>query len=528
MIDAVARRMARARSGTLNPSLPTTGMPAVLAWLNADRAFKRGAFPEAIEHLNRVIALDSTFAMAYFKRMLATILQIQPSKTGPTIRSALVAASQYRGGLDPVHEELLKVYEALLLTGDVNGAERGLDSLTREHPNVVDAWFLLGIIRFRFATVLDVTIQDAKFAFQQALFRDPTFAPALGQLLQISILENDRGTTQRYMSMYLDVDRASVWADLIGVVDTLLYQRRHARTVLASFPTRPKRILENIALSAGELRQPPGTNAFAVAAIEALAARAETPAELAVTFRMRMATFLGSGQQDEAREYLQAARLRGVPQSEIDRWLVLAVAVGAPELGSTAATTVAATRLLQAEDEPFVSAWLVARWARATGKTGLGDDRLRQISPLAEGRTPIEQSLLDDLDALDQLAEGDTAAALATWGVATMRYSVEDVVFGLANSLWALRLDRARVLAAAGRARDAMDAARTFDRMAGFVDQVAWLPALTLQVETGLSLGDTNVAVNAYDDMIRVVGFAGSAGTARKDSIARLIGLLRN
>ena len=528
VIDAVARRMASARSGTLNPSLPKTGMPAVLAWLNADRAFKRGAFPEAIEHLNRVIALDSTFAMAYFKRMLATILRIQPSKTGPAIRSALVAASQYRGGLDPVHEELLKVYETLLLTGDVNGAETGLDSLTREHPNVVDAWFLLGILRFRFAAALDVTIQDAKFAFQQALFRDPTFAPALGQLLQISILENDRETTQRYMSMYLDIDGASVWADLIGVVDTLLFQRRHARAVLATFSTRPKRVLENLALSAGELRQPPGTNAFAVAAIEALAARAETPVELALTFRMRMATFLASGQQDEAREYLQAAGRRGVPQSEIDRWMVLTTTVGAPDLGGTDATLAAARRLVQSEDEPFVSAWLAARWARATGENGLADDRLRQLSPVAQGRTPIEQSLLDDLDALDQLAEGDTAAALATWGIATMRYSVADVVFGLANSLWALRLDRAKVLAAAGRARDALDAARTFDRMAGFVDQVAWLPALTLQVETALSLGDTNVAVNAYDDMIRMVGFAGSAGASRRDSIARLIGQLRN
>ena len=528
VIDAVARRMASARSGTLNPSLPTTGMPAVLAWLNADRAFKRGAFPEAIEHLNRVIALDSTFAMAYFKRMLATILQIQPSKTGPAIRSALVAASQYRSGLDPVTGELLKVYETLLLTGNVNGAERGLDSLTREHPNVVDAWFLLGILRFRFATALDVSIQDAKFAFQQALFRDPTFAPALGQLLQISILENDRETTQRYMSTYLDIDRASVWADLIGVVDTLLFRRLQARTVLATFPTRPKRILENIALSAGELRQPPGTNAFAVAAIEALADRAETPVELAVTFRMRMATFLGSGQRDEAREYLQAAGRRGVPQSEIDRWIVLTTIVGAPELAGTEATLAAVGRLLQSEDEPFVSAWLAARWARVNGEDGLGDERLRQISPSAERRTPIEQSLLDDLDALDQLADGDTVAALATWDVATTRYSVEDVVFGLANSLWALRLDRARVLAASGRARDALDAARTFDRMAGFVDQVAWLPALTLQVETALSLGDTNVAVNAYDDMFRVVGFAGAAGAARRDSIARLIGQLRN
>jgi hypothetical protein len=392
----------------------------------------------------------------------------------------------------------------------------------------VDAWFLLGILRFRFGSVLGVTIQEAKWAFQQALARDPSFAPAIGQLIQIAILENDRETTLRYMSLYRELDRTSLWAGLIGMVDTLLFKRRHAPGVLRTFPTRPKRALENIALGAGELRQPPGTHAFSVAAIDALAARAETPTEFAVTFRMRMATLMATDQVDAARDYLATARSRGVPQEEIDRWVVLTAIVDTPALLGTSATADAARRLEQAQDEPFVSAWLAARWARRAGQAGLGDDRLRQLSPQPSNRTPVEQSLLDDLAALDQLAVGDTAAALATWRIATSRYSIEDVVFGLVNSLWPLRLDQVRVAFAAGRLQDALAVAKTFDRMAGFVDQACWMTVLTVKSEIALALGDQNIAVNAYDDMYRIAGFAGGAGAATRDSIAQIIRTLRN
>ena len=64
--------------------------------------------------------------------------------------------------------------------------------------------------------------------------------------------------------------------------------------------------------------------------------------------------------------------------------------------------------------------------------------------------------------------------------------------------------------------------------MAGFVDQAAWLPAMTLQAKVGLATGDVNLAMNAYADMHRILGFAGEERAAQRDSIARLILELRN
>ena len=210
--------------------------------------------------------------------------------------------------------------------------------------------------------------------------------------------------------------------------------------------------------------------------------------------------------------------------------MVITAAVDAPALLDVTATRSAARRLERSEDEPFVSAWLAARWARRANNQGLGDDRLAELLRAGEGRTPIEQSLLDDLAALDQLAAGDTARALATWSAATTRYSIEDVIFGLANSLWPLRLEQARVALAAGRLEDGLRAARTFERMGGFVDQVAWLPVLSVSAQIGLAMGDTNLTENAYSDMLRVVRFApaGEARSAQEDSITTLILQLRN
>ena len=64
--------------------------------------------------------------------------------------------------------------------------------------------------------------------------------------------------------------------------------------------------------------------------------------------------------------------------------------------------------------------------------------------------------------------------------------------------------------------------------MAGFVDQAAWLPAMTFQAEAALATGDVNLAINAYSDMHRILGFAGEERAAQRDSIAQLILELRN
>ena len=87
---------------------------------------------------------------------------------------------------------------------------------------------------------------------------------------------------------------------------------------------------------------------------------------------------------------------------------------------------------------------------------------------------------------------------------------------------------RAQLALAAGEPASGRDAAETFGRMAGFADQAAWLPALSVQADAALQLGDTAMALNAYSDIRRILTITGDAGTRIRDSIAALAGSLRN
>jgi hypothetical protein len=245
---------------------------------------------------------------------------------------------------------------------------------------------------------------------------------------------------------------------------------------------------------------------------------------------MRMAAALGAAQYRTALQSFRAARGMGVPQDELDRWLVLAALTPLPELGDDSAQASAVRRLRTTRDDPLVARWLVARWYARRGAEEAADaarDLRRLVRPLGQA-SPLELSLLDDLAAWDRLAAGDTAGALATWRRATQRFSIEQVPFALVASLWPLRMARVRTAMTAGRAREALEASATFLRVAAFVDQVAWPEVLPLRAEAALAAGDTVMALNTYQDLIGLLTSADGGGVEIRDRATRAHEELRN
>ena len=104
VVQAFAADLAGERAGWTRPSLPA-GLPAITAYFQGDRDFRRGDYERAIAELDRVLALDSTYAPAYFKRMLA-VAQLNPGEL--QLRSALGAVAQWADRLDPVSRRLLE------------------------------------------------------------------------------------------------------------------------------------------------------------------------------------------------------------------------------------------------------------------------------------------------------------------------------------------------------------------------------------------------------------------------------------
>ncbi len=509
VVHGFATRLARERSGAPAPSLPR-GLPAIAAYFQGDQDLRHAQYRSAVDQFNRVIALDSTYAPAYLKRVLA-LVQLLPSET--EIRSAMPGVA-YKDRLDPVSRTLLTGYERLINDGDVSGAERIFRQLLVEYPDAVDGWFALGELQFHFGTLIGTPLGESRTAFREVLRRDPSFATAVAHLLMLALAEGDDAAAREYIRRYHEIDSTSVVAELVGAGDTLLHRPTLAPRVLASFPRRSREFLENVAFIASEFGRSPAERAVGARALEAIWTGAARGDDRAHAFRMRMASMLGTGRYASAVRFFREARGMGVPADELDRWMVLSGVTAMPDFGSDSAQAAAVRRLTGATDNPLVARWLVARWfARRDpdrAQDALGD--LRRIVRPAGRASPLELSLLDDLAAGERLAAGDTAGALATWRRATQRFSVEQVPFALVASLWPLRMARVRIASFAGRQREVLDASATFLRIAAFVDQAAWPEVLPLRAQAALAVGDTVLAMNTYRDVVDLLAPADGDG----------------
>jgi hypothetical protein len=519
VVKAFAERIARERSGWATPSLPR-GLPAISSYFQGDRDFRHGDYDRAVERFDRVIELDSAYAPVHYKRMLA-LVQLNPGEA--QIRSALRAAGTFRERLDPVSQQLLDAYESLIRRGDVELAEQTMHDLVSRYPGAVDAWFALGELQFHFAPLVGTPLSEAEAAFGQAAQLDPAFAAPVAHLITLAIARDDDDAARTHMRRYLQIDSTSVLAELVRAGDTLMFRPELAGRVINSFPNRPRTFLENLAFVASEFGRSPAERSVGQRAVDVLWHQAVGRDEKARAFRMRMATLLGSGRETSARTFLAEAGRMGVPRVELDRWLVLGGTTVLPDLAGDATVDAAARRLAVAREDSIVDQWLAARWFTERDADLAADltAHLRQYLHDEADPLPMHQSLVDDLEARERLVTGDTAGALATWRRATRRFSIEQVPFTLAASLWPLRLTRTRLAARSGRPREALEASESFVRISAFVDQAAWPEVIHLRADAALVLGDTALARNTLAELVQLLINADGGGVAAREQAAR-------
>jgi tetratricopeptide (TPR) repeat protein len=522
VIEAFAARLAREVTGW-SSSLPR-GLDAINAYMHSDRDFRRGAYESAVERLDEVIRLDSTFAPAHFKRMLNLLLSLRPTQYSTHLWSALEAARRYREGLDPVSQQLLAGYELLLREGDVHGAEQALQDIVERYPRAIEAWYLLGYVQFNLRALLGTSLGEARRAFRRAVDRDPNFASALWHLALIAVLENDDDAARDYIARFLAVDSTSLQAQIAHTYDSLLYRGTGSfNRVLGSLDDRPTGVLEVMSLGTGELRPPPGVGPIAREALKAFWNRAGTGAERRIALRMRLAYLLGRGRLASADTLYREAEQTRVLRDELDRWALLTAVTAVPDLGDEAAQSAAASRLRNVEDDRGEALWLLARWHLARGDESAYGRALAQLASDTVVSTPLARSLAADIDAHRRLAAGDTASALAIWEEATQRHSVDQLMFGLTASLWPLQLDRAAVAQLAGQPEPVLRIAGGFDQMAGVIDQVAWPEILRMKAEAALAAGNLGLARRTYEELAGILEEANGTGTAMKEEAERAL-----
>jgi tetratricopeptide (TPR) repeat protein len=475
------------------PALPGGGLAARTALHQGDSLFQASAYDAAIERYNRVLELDSTYALAAFKRMLAEVMRAQPTRASRAARSALEPVRRYRDNLDPANRELLRVYEVLVADGDVEGAHRLVRDLTDRYPLAVDAWFVKGYLEFYFGPLFGTAPGAARYALEEAAALNPAFAVIHGLLAFVAFQEGDDVRARAALRAYLAIDSTSTWAEAARLADSIRFRGLRAATrTLLRLEERPTATLELVALAGKSLDLSAAERALADEAARALRDRATSADERATAFRLQLGNALGAGRAATVDTLFREARRRNVPRAELDGATVL-LAVTDLRRGAVPETDVAeAARRLTTDATTPDGPWLAARWfhGRDAAEARRARLALRRIADAGGGPALLATSLLEDLDALDRLASGDTIAAYALWATATRRFQFEEVPFGLVASLWPLRLAWARAAAARDDHHEVVTATAPFEVSPGFMDQVARPIVLPLRAAALDATGD--------------------------------------
>jgi serine/threonine protein kinase len=439
-------------------TLPNT-LPAMIAYANAEEAWRRGNFDRALEEYDRVLAADSSFAIGYFRR---AIVHAQVDPREEVLAAAIAGARRHQSGLTPADSLLLEGYRLILEWGDGRGALRRFQEARDSAPDEPQTWFVLGEFYYHFGALFDQRITEAEASFEKVLELTPEFAPAVSHLISLQQMRGDEDGTRQSIAKYLSYDSTSVVAEAIGIADTLLFHAANAKLKLLNTLDHHRfTALEYLAFQVQEFGTPDQRRGPGRKVLLALARRATTDSQQVLALRLGLAADLGEGWVDSARARLARVRTPAT-ERERDMWLVLLPAVG---LKDTLGPWREAAGRLDAALEPGrggeIVHYVLAR---------LGVDRARHIAALDRDSSPLPFSLKLDLQARRALAGGDTAQALQRWQQATERYAVMRVPFDLAASLWWLRRDLAR---AALAHRDSGVAARACDSFAslnGYVD----------------------------------------------------------
>jgi serine/threonine-protein kinase len=239
------------------PHLTTVGsrsMPALKAYLQGEQHFRRADWDAAGIEFERAAALDSTFAMAYYR-----IFQTRFYKgTGldSLMWSYALRAGQLNRGLAP-RESLMvaadsimaSVYDASL---DASAQQRRqrviatLDLANRRFPDDAEVWYQLGRTRSRLGPYVGIQPGPAMEALDRAIALDSSFAPAYVEAMMTSPVarDGDLASTRRYLEAYLRLGLPGPMSDAARLGLALMDPRRaRSASVNLTLDTASSRLL---------------------------------------------------------------------------------------------------------------------------------------------------------------------------------------------------------------------------------------------------------------------------------------------
>ncbi|NIN49495.1 MAG: hypothetical protein GTN62_05205, partial [Gemmatimonadales bacterium] len=156
-------RLARLASAT------TDSLEALKAYLQGESSLRRRAWRRALEEFQRAVAVDTSFALGYYR--LSWAAAFNPPEV-ELMNHAAAQAVRYKDRLSEVDARLVDAFWAF-----VRGAGAEADRLyrmrVRSHPDDVEAWYMLAENVIHHGPRMGLPIMESRAAFEQVLRLEP-------------------------------------------------------------------------------------------------------------------------------------------------------------------------------------------------------------------------------------------------------------------------------------------------------------------------------------------------------------------
>ncbi len=190
LVDQLTTQLLAGASGgpgsrvTRIAAVTTASLPALKAYLDGEAAFREGRADSALTAFQRAIALDTGFALAYYRLSVAAEWATQA-----TLASQAAEAAVRRSSRLAEHDRAL--LEALLSSrrGASAEAAQRYRSILGTHPDDVEAWTQLGEVLFHYGPMTGHPITESRQAWERVLYFDPANAGALVHLARVAAVE---------------------------------------------------------------------------------------------------------------------------------------------------------------------------------------------------------------------------------------------------------------------------------------------------------------------------------------------------
>jgi tetratricopeptide (TPR) repeat protein len=182
-------------------SVTTNSLDALKAYLEGEMDFRQGRDNRGVEGFQRAVAVDSAFALAYYRMSIAA------AWAGRT-DLAHVAVAQATAYKDRLSERDVRLLEALraFLHGNFDVAESLYRASVSTYPDDVEAWYMLGETLIHFGSLRGRSMTESREAFETLLRFEPDHQSGLFHLAQVALregrLEELDSLTTNYVLLY--------------------------------------------------------------------------------------------------------------------------------------------------------------------------------------------------------------------------------------------------------------------------------------------------------------------------------------